>query len=410
MGILFLSGTMGLTAQAGLAISSAQSQPETAQSQKEIPSWLPVPEVSSSLPSTSLLAKSVQPVRIQAGANFEPHVSKSTPKVSVDLRSQVSLPITPPDTWQTASPGRAFVAHWHPHGGRFEAVEPEFPFALAQTPTDVFPSGLPSSPTQPTSPPEDAPDGSDPELGTLQLEPITPPSEPFVFLQGQVNYLTSDNVFFELDPTGDSFINPTISLLVTPQLGPNTFFVGSASTGLLRYLNSGAASYDELGFSAGIFQQLDANTYGQFGWDNQQFYRPGFGDQFYNNHNLNLSLGRTDVLLPNLQLNSGYQVSLGFADPDEFSRLVQILGVSLTYDISPAFQTGLAYQLTLADFTRQERYDTYHQILGQLVYRASANTDIRLYGGFSFGRSSQPTVQFNDVIFGVSVDFTVPLF
>lgn len=286
--------------------------------------------------------------------------------------------------------------------------QPKLP-PLAQGFPETFPPEL-LDPDEPSGVDETLNEG-DPELGNFRIEPITPPRvEPFVFFRSRVNYLTSDNIFFELDPTGDSFINPSVSLLITPRLGSNTFFIGSLNAGLLRYFNSGAASYDELGFSASLFHQLDPNTYGQIGWNNQQLYRSGFADQFYNNHNLNLFLGRSDQLFPDFFLNSRYQVSLGFADPDRFSRLTQILGASLTYDITTEFQTGLDYQLTLADFTRQERYDTYHQILGYLTYRMSANTNIQLYGGFSFGRSSQPTVQFDDTIFGISIDVTLPLF
>ena len=257
---------------------------------------------------------------------------------------------------------------------------------------------------------EDVATLGDPDLGILELEPIAPPREPVVFLQGQVTYLSSDNLFLDVDPVGDAFINPRVLLSAVPRLGPNTFFVGSVSAGGLRYFRIGDASYDELGASAGFYQQFDRNTYGLIGWGTQQLYRPGFTNQFYATHNINAVIGRSDSLLPNLQLNSNYQASLGFAAPDDLSRLIQTVNLSLDYDIAPAIQMGVAYQLTLADFTRQERYDTYHQILGQFVYRLTDRASLRLFGGFSFGQSSNPNVQFNDTILGVSVDFGVPLF
>jgi hypothetical protein len=94
----------------------------------------------------------------------------------------------------------------------------------------------------------------------------------------------------------------------------------------------------------------------------------------------------------------------------DFSRILQSAGTYLGYDITPNIQAGISYQLNLIDYTTQDRYDTFQQVLGQVVYRLSPTLRLNLYGGISFGRSSEPRVQFNDTFFGAAIDATIPLF
>ncbi|NEQ33108.1 MAG: hypothetical protein F6K04_19270, partial [Leptolyngbya sp. SIO4C5] len=133
-------------------------------------------------------------------------------------------------------------------------------------------------------------------------------------------------------------------------------------------------------------------------------------DQFFNSHSLDLALWRSDQLSSKLSLNSYYQARFSFSDPDEFSRITQFVGAALFYQINPQLQAGLNYQLTLSDFIQRVRFDTYHQLTAQAVYSLSPSTRLRLFGGFSFGESSDSAVNFNDTLFGVTFDVDLPLF
>ncbi|WP_346289951.1 hypothetical protein [Sphaerothrix gracilis] len=263
---------------------------------------------------------------------------------------------------------------------------------------------------------EDPPIG-DEELGILRLRedpvptPPATPSAPILYLFGRVDYLSSDNIFLnEVDPVGDAFIRPGLTLLAVPPIGPRTNFVASADVKLLRYRQVEPASYDELQLQAGFRHAFSPRAYGQINWTNQQLYRAGFADQFFNSHSLDLALWRSDQLSSKLSLNSYYQARFSFSDPDEFSRITQFVGAALFYQINPQLQAGLNYQLTLSDFIQRVRFDTYHQLTAQAVYSLSPSTRLRLFGGFSFGESSDSAVNFNDTLFGVTFDFDLPLF
>lgn len=259
---------------------------------------------------------------------------------------------------------------------------------------------------------------SDPELGILRLreqevEQIEAqsdsPSAETVFFIGRLSYFKSDNILLDrLDPIEDELISLSATLLAAPSLGPDTLLIASVEGGLIHYNELSGLDYRELEFRASLRQFLSARTYGEIGWSNQQLFDDS--DRFFNDHSLRLSLARRDPLASDLRLDSFYQLRLGFADPSERSRITNTVGVGLNYNLQPDLQVGLDYQLTLTDFTQQDREDLYNQVVAQLSYDLSRNSRIILFGGFSFGDSSDSEVDFNSAIFGASIDVNVPLF
>lgn len=280
----------------------------------------------------------------------------------------------------------------------------------------------------PSGPPRDSELGEirvrstveDPELGILRIreQPIltstSQPPTPVAYLTGRVGYINSDNIFLgineQLGIVGDDFFRYGAALSFYPALGPQTFLLATAETNFQRYTSVTEASYDQVRFRVGVRQGLFPRTYGEVGWSYQQLFRPGYRDRFFENHGFDVTLGRRDPLAENLLLSSYYRLQLNLSEPASFDRVIQAFGTYAGYEITPNLEFGLNYQLTLADYTQQQRYDTYHQVLGQFVYSLTPRTRVSLFGGFSFGRSSDETVRFNDTIFGVFLESSLVLF
>ncbi|MBE9140856.1 hypothetical protein IQ254_27270 [Nodosilinea sp. LEGE 07088] len=290
--------------------------------------------------------------------------------------------------------------------------------------------------------PDDDPDSQDPELGIIQIRSLTedtdlgilrirqPPNIPALepqpqpqigFLTARIAIANSDNILLAVNDvgglTGDTFLRPSLSFAVYPSLGPQTVLIGTADIGLQRYVSQSVLNYDDLRFRVGIRQGLTPRSYGQLVFTYQELFRPGGNrNRFFKNTALGLTLGRRDPITPQLVLDSYYliqfngsQAARGATSVD-FSRIFQSGGAYLGYDITPRLQTGISYQLNLIDYTAQDRYDTFQQVIGQVVYRISPAIRMSIYGGVSFGRSSEPLVQFNDTFVGASIDATIPLF
>ncbi|MGD1942406.1 MAG: hypothetical protein ACFB0G_13945 [Leptolyngbyaceae cyanobacterium] len=256
----------------------------------------------------------------------------------------------------------------------------------------------------------------DPELGILQLRQIVPAPgrRPVLFLSTYVTASNSDNVFLVEDPIqgrfGDNFIRPGISLIAFPSIGPQTNLLVSAETNLLRYDQQSASNYDELRFRAGIRHRFSDRVYGQLSFSSQLLFREGYADQFFSNSGVELTLNRRDVLTPQLTLDSFYQGQVYFSDPEQFSNVLNSVGTYLGYRISPRWDTGIGYRLTISDFTRQSRHETYQRITGQLRYAITPSVRLSLFGGLSYGRSTEPRITFDDTFFGISIDATIPIF
>ncbi|HCF25716.1 MAG TPA: hypothetical protein DEV81_00490 [Cyanobacteria bacterium UBA11049] len=251
---------------------------------------------------------------------------------------------------------------------------------------------------------------SDPELGTLRVQPQKlqpPPAKKIGHLLGQVGYFQSNNIFSGVDPVDDGLISTGLTLLVAPDLSKKTSLVTAIDGRLIRYLDHSDVNYNQLRFRAGIRQQLTPRMYGEIGWYNQKLFSAKVGDRFLNENAVRLALQREDKINNRLTLSSMYELRLGFADPDSRSRIINSLSTDLTYHIQPHLKIGLGYQFALANFTQRDRDDNYHLILGSLTYETSRHSQFNLQTGVSFGGSSDPNIDFDNLF--LSVSYTVNL-
>ncbi|MBD1872272.1 hypothetical protein H6F75_02155 [Nodosilinea sp. FACHB-131] len=311
--------------------------------------------------------------------------------------------------------------------------------AALAPPTPVAQSLTPASLAQ-TDPDAD-PTGQDPELGVIQVRSVLedndlgilrirdqppipvaarPPAK-IGFFSARLAIASSDNILLAVNDvgglTGDTFFRPSIGFGIYPSLGPQTALIATADYGLQRYGSQSSLNYDDLRLRVGLRQGLTPRSYGQLVFTYQELYRPGGNrGRFFKNTALGLTLGRRDPITPKLALDTYYLLQFNGAQSTsggtatDFSRFFQSAGGYLGYDITPRLQAGLSYQLNFIDYTAQDRYDTFQQVLGQVVYRITPNLRFNVYGGVSFGRSSEPRVRFNDTFFGAAIDATIPLF
>jgi hypothetical protein len=156
--------------------------------------------------------------------------------------------------------------------------------------------------------------------------------------------------------------------------------------------------------------------YGELSWNNQQlFYAQNddffqSGERFLNEHSLRLSLGRRDTLSQKLMLDSIYELSVNFSDPESRSRVINSFWVSLNYYLQKPLQVGINYQLNLSDFTQREREDQLHRLYANLNYSISKTSNINLQSGMNFGDSSQSNIDFSSWFFSVNYNFELGKF
>ncbi len=253
----------------------------------------------------------------------------------------------------------------------------------------------------------------DPELGILRLRELPappPPSQPAVYLLGGAGYFRSNNIFSGVDPVDDGLFRTGLTLLAVPSLGPQTSLFASVGGNIFRYNDLSEYDYNELRFNAGIRQRIGNRSYGELGWNNRQLFSKDGGNRFLNDHSAYLELGRRDLLAERLTLDTYYQLRLSFANPRDRSQVINSVGASLSYNLSPSLLLALDYQFAFADFTQQEREDKYHQLLARMNYTLSPNSRLYLFGGKSFGSSSDSEIDFDGLVFGLGVDFSLTLF
>ncbi|WP_143780163.1 hypothetical protein [Leptolyngbya sp. 'hensonii'] len=300
---------------------------------------------------------------------------------------------------------------WNGIAGNQQVVSSIAPLTglLSQAPD---PDATRDASQQPATPSNLTASPGDPELGNLRLQQIAPPSKapPVFYLLGRINYFRSDNIFSAIDPIGDHLVRMGLSLYLVPKLGPSTYLVASVNGNLIRYLQEPEVSYNEFQITAGFYQQITPSMYTQLGWSNQQLYSAETGEQFLNDHTVQLDLGRVDKLADQLTLSMNYQLRFSFTSPTERNRLVNYISASLAYEIFPALQAAIDYQIVISSFTQQTREDTYNQLVGRLTYLLTPETRLSLVGGISFGNSSNPNIKFNSSVVSINVDFSLPLF
>lgn len=222
---------------------------------------------------------------------------------------------------------------------------------------------------------------------------------------------TSSNVTgSDLTSEGDIVFVNGATLLVTPSLGPTTRLIATAGGGLTRFATEGENNYNSLDFSLGVQQRLTEATYGQIGWVNTQLYSLETGDRTLSDNSARLLVGRQDQLDENLRLDTSYELRARFTDPSDRSRISNTLGARLRYDFSPDWQSSLGYRLAFIEYTQNGRADTTHQFQATTTYTPTKETFVTGFAAYSFGRSSETTVDLDNLSFGVGAGVNLPLF
>ncbi|MBW4641581.1 MAG: hypothetical protein KME23_00870 [Goleter apudmare HA4340-LM2] len=252
------------------------------------------------------------------------------------------------------------------------------------------------------------------------LEKIPPPPteqpgdkfKPIGYLQGRIGYFYTDNIFSSnVDRIKDSLIFYGLTLASTYlPLGPKTYINGSIDGYQIRYFDQSIYDYNQLRLNLSLYQQLSQRMYGEVAFSNQQLFYVkngdfyAAGDRFLNENSLRLSLGRRDPLSSKLMLDSFYEFSINFADPENRNRIINSVWLSLSYQLQDPLQIGINYQFNLSNFTQRPdaRADTFHRLFGQLNYRMSNYSNINLQSGVSFGGSTVPTINFDSWFFSLN--------
>ncbi len=260
--------------------------------------------------------------------------------------------------------------------------------------------------------------GIDGELGLLRIRPTDevpvevepePTRQNSVFLTGRANVYGGGNLFRTPNPIDDRIYQAGVGIFAFPRLSEETNLILSAEANLARYEDLSVVDYNELQFQAGIRQRLGQSSYGQINWRYQDLSTPG-SDSFFTANYIELLLSRRDILNNRTWLDAYYQARVSNSDPKEFSRFSQIATGSLNYGFDPQTRVSLLYQLFLDDYTEIVRFDTYHQILAQVSHDLSSTTRISVFTGVRFGDSSVSDINFDDTIYGASINVNWPLF
>jgi hypothetical protein len=274
------------------------------------------------------------------------------------------------------------------------------------------------------------------ELGILRLlrtaqAPPPPPAAPVAFLSGRLGSFATENVFRNDDRNDDRIFQAGITAYYFPQLSERTNLYAIAETSLARYGNLGAnytlppggkrADYNQTEFQLGVRQRLFPRTYAQLGWRNQQIYSTGYRERLFGINYLEAQLNHRSVLNSKMWLDSFYQLRWGIANPvdfdlkdgktpDDTSRLRQTFTLSLNYSATPDLRTSLLYQLDFEDYTKQDRFDQSQQLIGIISYSLTPESQLSVFGGTRFGRSSSALVNLDDTFYGAGLNISVPLF
>jgi hypothetical protein len=284
--------------------------------------------------------------------------------------------------------------------GELEDLEPDRELGLEGDPEDAI---------------ADSPVLDDPELGTLRLRdrPIVPPPPrpPAVFAIVDLQYFRSNNILLEdRNPTGDGILRPSFGLYGQTPLAVNTQLIGAAEVGTSRYGTQSDLNYHDLRFQVGVRHDLSRQWSVLFDWTNRQLFDTATGDRFLNDHSPRLLATWRQSLASDLTLTAAYQARWSIATPQDRSRVIQSVGVSLSQALQPDLALGLDYRFTAVDYTHRDRLDAYHQLVAELTYDLSRRSRFILYGGYSLGDSSDRRVNFDGTIFGIGIDMFVPLF
>jgi hypothetical protein len=307
------------------------------------------------------------------------------------------------------------------------------------------PLGIPTANSTPPALPTAAPISADDDLGNLTVQPIPvndedfgqlptrlvppppPPKSKWLFVGAQVGYFGNSNSFFTTTKNGDRGIRSGINLTAQLPLGPQTYLTSAIDANLVRNFTFSQQSYDELRLRAGIWQQLSPRMSGEIGWSNQKLYavKDGFsaiilGDRLSNENSIRLDLSRTDPIAKGLSLSSFYQLRWSLSSRPRGDRLSNTIFTSLNQKLSPTWTASFDYLLSWSHYTQVNRDEVFQLVQLRANHRFNANLSMNLFGGFSFGRSSderpifglsrRDSVDYNNWSFGVTFAYAQGLF
>ncbi|OUL20341.1 hypothetical protein BV372_33155 [Nostoc sp. T09] len=349
-----------------------------------------------------------------------PQPSTTTPETPRDLEKQNDPPPleVQPGTFPNPSPGQIEQLLETPeidYSERLETLRRILQQQTQSSPSTSNPElGLRVRPrTVPQAPP-------------LEQQPPTPIEKPVVqfrpigYLQARVGYFYSSNIFSaNIDPIEDSLIFYGLTLASTYfPLGSKTYINGSIDGNQIRYIDQSIYNYNQLRFNLSLYRQLSQRMYGEIAWSNQLLFYTNngdyfkAGDRFLNENSIRLSLGRRDPLNSRLFLDSFYELSINFADPENRSRIINSLWLSLSYYLQKPLQVGVNYQFNLSNFTNRpdSRDDEFHRLFGHLSYRVSNYSNLNVQGGVTFGGSNAPNINFDGWFFGLNYSWDLGQF
>lgn len=273
-------------------------------------------------------------------------------------------------------------------------------------------------------------------LQTAQAAPPPPPAAPVAFLSGRLGFFATDNVFRSELRLDDQIVQSGITAYYFPKLSESTNLYAIAETSLARYGNFGAnytqteprlgrnfpnVDYNQTELQLGLRQRLRPRTYAQIGWRNQRIYSPGYREKLFGINYLEAQLNHRSILNSKTWLDGFYQVRWGFASPtdadendqtqpSDTSRVRQTFTLSLNYSATPTLRTSLLYQLDFDDYTQMDRFDTYQQVIGIVSYNLTPESQLSVFGGTRFGRSSSALINLDDTFYGAGLNVSIPLF
>jgi hypothetical protein len=307
---------------------------------------------------------------------------------------------------------------------RWQAPPPEEPDDWA------FPMSVPDqSQTKPTAPDQRQPPAvtnisnpttpidADDDLGSFGIRPIPlededfgkvpirnlppppPPRPKWLFVAANIGYFGNSNAFSTTAKQADGIVRTGLTFTVLPALGPKTYFLGGIDGNIVRYSTYSDLNYDELRLRAGIL--LSPRMYGEIGWSNQKLYaaKDGFrsllsGNRFLIENSLRLELSRTDPITKRLSLSSFYQLRWSLSSQSQSDRLSNTVFTSLNYKLSPSWTTGVDYFISWSHYTQVSRDEVFQQVQLRTRYALNPSLSMSLFGGFSFGGSSDDRPKF----------------
>ncbi len=259
------------------------------------------------------------------------------------------------------------------------------------------------------------------QLPPPRTEPPVTQFKPVGYFKARVGYFQTSNIFSSNDnPIEDGLIASGLTLASAYfPLGATTYLNGSIDGNLIRYIDESKYNYNQVKFNLSIYQQISPQMYGEISWSNQQLFYANnsdrfdnfkAGDHFLGENSLQLSLGRRDPLTPRLMLDSFYELSVNFADPQSRNRVINFFWLSLNYYLQKPLQVGLDYQFNFSDFTQREREDQFHRLFGHLNYRISDSMNMNIQAGVTLGSSTAQNIDFDGWFFSINYNLELGRF